>query len=143
VGLEGWAVRDHSANITTMPTAAGGVVTFAAVPFSMPSEYSDFAFAFGADANLSGVTLRAKIRRVSGGFIGAQLYAYGDAWLGSPFTSLNSDAFQDVVLSVPASASAGFDPTKVTRIGIKLNTGSNANNTFSATTIEVDEVAIE
>lgn len=141
--LQNWAVRDHSANITTMPTIAGGVASFAGMPFSMASEYSDFALSFGSDANLAGLKLHAKIRRVSGGFIGAQVYAYGGAWLGSAFTSLNSASFMDVVLDVPAAASAGFDPTKVSRIGIKLNTGSNASNTFSATTIEIDEVTLE
>ncbi len=140
--LQGWAVRDHSANITTLPTATGGVASFVGLPFSMASEYSDFALSFGSDANLSGLTLHAKIRRVSGGFVGAQVYAYGGAWSGGTFTSLNSASFQDVTLIVP-SAGGGFDPTQVSRIGIKLNTGSNASNAFSATTIEVDEVTIE
>ncbi len=136
-------MRDHSANITTPATASAGAVSFAGIPFSMPSEYIDFAVPFAADVSLAGLTLHARIRRVSGGFVGAQLYAYGGAWLGSTFTSLSSAEFVDVALVIDPAAKAGFDSTKVSRIGIKLNTGSNATNTFSATTVEIDQVTVE
>ena len=141
--LQGWSVRDHSATITTVPTAAAGVVSFGGLPFSAASQYTDFALPFAADVSLAGLTLHARMRRVSGGFVGAQLYAYGGAWSGSAFTSLNSDQFIDIPLVVSASTVAGFDATKVSRIGIKLNTGSNAANTFSTTTVELDQVIIE
>jgi hypothetical protein len=141
--LQGWGVRDHSGNITTTPTASGGAASFAGVPFTMASEYLDFALPFSANVSLAGLTLHARIRRVSGAFVGAQLYAYGGAWLGSTFTSLNSADFVDIPLAIDSTAKAGFDPTKVSRIGIKLSTGSNASNTFGATTLELDSVTVE
>ncbi len=140
-GVQGWAVRDHSATITTMPTASAGVVAFTAVPFSAASQYTDFALSFSPTADLTGHTLHAKVRRVSGGFIGAQLYAYGGAWVGSAFTSLTSATFVD--LALPVTASSGFDPSKITRIGLKFNTGATTTNKFSNTTLELDSVTIQ
>jgi hypothetical protein len=141
--LQGWSVRDHSANITTLPTASAGVASFASLPFSMSGEYSDFALAFAPDVSMAGLTLHARIRRVSGGFVGAQLYAFGGVWLGSAFTSLNSANFVDLALVIDATAKAGFDPTKISRIGLKVSTGSNTANTFSATSIEIDQVTVQ
>ncbi len=138
---QGWAVRDHSSTISTMPTVTAGVVTFTGLPFSGASQYTDFAFSFSPTADLTGHTLHAKLRRVSGGFIGVQVYAYGGAWVGSAFASLTSATFIDVAL--PITASSGFTPAKITRIGIKFNTGSSTTNKFSDTTLEVDSVTIE
>ena len=140
-GLEGWAVRDHSATISTLPAVAAGVVTFTSVPFSAAGQYIDFALSFSSSVDLTGRVLHAEAQRVSGGFVGVQLYAYGGAWVGSAFTSLNSAKFIDVAL--PITAQSGFDPQQVTRIGLKFDTGANASNTFSATTLELDSVTIQ
>jgi hypothetical protein len=140
-GMQGWVVHDHSATITTMPTVAAGVVTFTGMPFTGASQFTDFALTLSPTADLTGRTLHAKLRRVSGGFVGVQVYAYGGAWVGSPFASLTSATFIDIAL--PIVASSGFTPEKITRVGIKFNTGSGTGNKFADTTVEIDSVSIE
>jgi hypothetical protein len=142
-GVEGWAVRDQSPELSVMLTPVAGAVRLSDVPFSAAKQFVDVAFTFPDDADLRGRTLRAVVQRVSGGFVGAQLYAYGGAW-GSPgFQSLTSGSVTTLTVSLDALAAMGVTPGSVARVGVKLQTGSNAANEFGPTTIELTEVAIE
>jgi hypothetical protein len=142
-GVEGWAVRDQSPELTVMLTPAASAVRLNDVPFSAAKQFVDVAFTFPDDVDLSGRTLRAVVQRVSGEFVGAQLYAYGGAW-GSPgFQSLTSGAVTTLTVPLDALAAMGVTPGSIARVGVKFQTCSNAAIKFGLTTIEVTDVAIE
>jgi hypothetical protein len=142
-GVEGWEVREQSPELTATLVPATGAVRVVDVPFSAAKQFVDVAFTFPDDVDLSGRTLRAVVQRVSGGFVGAQLYVYGGAW-GSPgFESLTSGKATTLTVSLDALTAMGVTPGSIARVGVKLQTGSNTANTFGPTTVEITEVAIE
>lgn len=142
-GADGWTVRDQSPELATALVPAGGAVRLTDIPFTAPKQFVDVAFTFASPADLRGRTLRATVQRTAGEFVGAQLYVYGGAW-GSPgFESLSSGNVTVLSVSVDALAAMGVTPASVSRIGLKLGTGSNAANTFGPTTVELAEVSLE
>jgi hypothetical protein len=142
-GVEGWAVRDQSPELTVALTAAAGAVRLADIPFSATKQFVDVAFTFDSPADLRGRTLKATVQRTAGGFVGAQLYVYGGAWASPGFDSLSSGNVIELSLSVDALAAMGVTPASVSRIGLKLGTGSNTANTIGPTTVELAEVSLE
>ena len=142
-GVDGWAVRDQSPELSVALTPASGAVRLVDVPFSAAKQFVDVAYTFAKAADLRGHTLRATLQRTAGGFVGAQLYAYGGAWAGASFESLTSGNVTVVTLAIDSVTDGGFTPDKITRIGFKLGTGSNTANTFSATSVELTEVSVD
>ena len=140
---EGWVVREQSSGFAVSLTPAAGAVRLSDVPFSAAKQFVDVAYTFPSPADLRGRTLRATLQRISGGFVGVQLYVYGGAWDSLGFDSLNSDKPTVVSLSIDALTASGLTPDHVSRIGFKLGTGSNATNTFAATTVELTEVTLD
>lgn len=142
-GADGWTVRDQSPELETVLVPASGTVRLTDIPFTAPKQFVDVAFTFASPADLRGRSLRATVQRTAGEFVGAQLYVYGGAW-GSPgFESLSSGNVTVLSVSIDALAAMGVTPASVSRIGLKLGTGSNATNTFGPTTVELAEVSLE
>jgi len=139
---DGWEVRDHSPGLSPAFASDAGLIRFADVAFTETKEFLDFAYVFPSPADLSGLTLRARLRRASGGFVGVQLYVYGGAWASGGFVTLSSLGFSDVSLVIDDIANADFTKTEVSRIGLKVSTGSNDSNTFGPTSLEIDEVSL-
>lgn len=142
-GTSDWEIRDQSPELSATLTASAGALQLVDVPFSEVKQFVDVAYTFSPAADLSGRTLHVTLARTAGSFVGVQVYAYGSAWGSPSFESLGTGS--EVMLSVPVDelASKGVDATKVTRIGLKLGTGSNANGTFGKSSVQVTEVSID
>ncbi len=142
-GADGWTVRDQSPGLSAALAPAPGALRLVNVPFSAAKQFVDVAYTFAAPADLRGRTLRATLQRTAGGFVGVQLYVYGGAWAGAGFETLTSGDVKVVTLALDSLKDSGFTPANVARIGFKLGTGSNAANTFSATSLELMEVSVD
>lgn len=140
---EGWTVRDQSPKLAASLAQGSGAVELVNVPFSTTKQFVDVAYTFPAAADLRGKTLRATLQRTAGGFVGVQLYVYGGSWESPGFESLTSGDVTVVALAIDALSNAGFTPDHVSRIGMKLGTGSNTSNAFAATSIEITEVTLD
>ncbi|HVY29292.1 MAG TPA: hypothetical protein VHB79_22185 [Polyangiaceae bacterium] len=142
-GASDWMIRDQSPELAAKLSETAGAVELLDVPFSTVKQFVDLAYTFSPAANLSGRTLHVALERTAGGFVGVQVYAYGGAWGSPSFDSLGSSG--PVMLSVPLDelAAKGVNPAAVTRIGLKIGTGSNANGTFGTSSIRVTEVTID
>ncbi len=140
---EGWALRDQSKELAASLTQKSGALELLGVPFSTTKQFVDVAYSFPAAADLRGRTLRATLQRISGGFVGVQLYVYAGAWVSPGFESLSSGDVTVLTLAVDALAAAGFTPERASRIGLKLGTGSNASNALALSSIEIMEVTLD
>lgn len=142
-GASDWTIRDQSPELAAKLTATAGAIELVDVPFSAVKQFVDLAYTFSPPADLSGRTLRVTIERTAGAFVGVQVYAYGSAWGSPSFDSLGSGG--PVVLSVALDdlVAKGVTPAQVTRIGLKIGTGSNANGTFGTSSIRVSEVTLD
>jgi hypothetical protein len=140
---EGWTVRDQSPELSASLAQGSGAVELVNVPFSTTKQFVDVAYTFPAAADLRGKILRATLQRTAGGFVGVQLYVYGGSWESPGFESLTSGDVTIVTLAIDALTNAGFTPEHVSRIGMKLGTGSNAANAFAATSVEITEVTLD
>lgn len=142
-GASNWTIRDQSPELSAKLSETAGAIELLDVPFSAVKQFVDLAYTFSPPADLSGHTLHVALERTAGAFVGVQVYAYGGAWGSPSFDSLGSGG--PVMLSVPIDelVAKGVTPAQVSRIGLKLGTGSNANGMFGTSSIRVTEVTID
>lgn len=142
-GAMQWLIRDQSPELSAKLTTSPGAIDLVDVPFTAVKQFVDLACTLSPPADLSGRTLHVAIERTAGAFVGVQVYAYGGAWGSPSFDSLGAGG--PVMLNVPLDdlVAKGVNPAMVTRIGLKIGTGSNANGSYGTSSIRVTEVTID